>query len=91
MSERVTRKLQVTLTFTGEMTSLEKTLLSLGRTCISDVMIGTWPQPEKPNPGRDLMVRLSFTGSDRSPLEGRLLARKFGPCPVMVETLPLPE
>lgn len=91
MSEISNRQLRITLTFTGEKTALEKTLRSLRRTHMSDVMIGTWPTPEKPNPGIDLMVRISFSRSDQSKLRDNLLVKKFGPCPVMVETLPLPE
>ena len=92
MSEKMNRGLKIELTFIGERSELERALLGMGRTHTSDVMIGTWPTPEKSNPGRDVNIQLTFPSGSRSKLEETLVTLgKTKLCRVMIETVPLPE
>lgn len=92
MGEKMNRSLKIVLTFIGERSEFEKALLGMERTHTSDVMIGTWPTPEKSNPGRDVNIQLTFSSGSRSNLEETLV--KLGKTKrsrVMIDTVPLPE
>jgi hypothetical protein len=84
----------VELTFAGSESKLEKTMIDLGKVTANNVMIGTWPTPEKPaksNPGRSLMIEITF-GGPISKLEKTLISLgKTRTSDVDIGTWPTPE
>jgi len=83
------RGVRIDLTFSGKRSKLEGALSRLGKSHTSGVMIGTWPTPEKTNPGRDVTIQLTFRGTKSKIEQALMKGRNEGV--VAIDTVPMPD